>query len=108
MYKPPHERRAPGGWAVAEEEETQPRPLALGEEGTNEKDYTYTRTARAHFSRSRAEEERREEPLMNIADRGDRGSKAARIAKFLETYGGNFREREAEGSDTSPGLQWFP
>jgi hypothetical protein len=45
---------------------------------------------------------------MNIADRGDRGSKAARMALFLETYGGSFKEIEVEGAEASPGLQWSP
>jgi hypothetical protein len=108
FYRPPHAYRATGGLTAAEEGEVLPQTVALGVEGTYEYDYSYTRATRAHYSQNRTKTGVRGEPLMNLADRGDRGSQAARISHFLERYGGSLREREVVGSDTSPGLQWFP
>jgi hypothetical protein len=84
LYRPPHEYRAPGGLAAAEEGETQPRTLALGEGDTNEQDYTYTRATRALFSRRLTNEETGGGPLMDIIDRGDKGSLSERMSQFLE------------------------
>jgi hypothetical protein len=108
LYRPPHEHRAIGGLAAAEEKEVPPQTVVPGVEGTYEHDYSYTRATRTLYSQNKTNKEIRGEPLMNIADRGDRGSQAARISHFLETHGGSLMEKEAEGSDTDPGLQWFP
>jgi hypothetical protein len=94
--------------AAAEEREVRPQTVALGVKGICEHDYSYTRATRAHYSQNRTNKEIGEEPLMNIVDRGDQRSRAAKIAHFLETYGGTLTEREVEGSDASPGLQWVP
>jgi hypothetical protein len=106
LYRPPHEFRAPGGVAAAGEGEIQAKTLASGRWGTDERSYSYTRAARAHFSQRLTSEEAGEEPLWGILGREDNGSKAVKIARFLETYGGSLRMREVEWSDASPDQQW--
>jgi hypothetical protein len=68
--------------------ETQSQTFASRKRGTNERDYAYTRAARAHFSLRLANEETGGEPLMDIVGRRDQGSQSARMSHFLETYGG--------------------
>jgi hypothetical protein len=83
-----------------------PRTLALREEGTNERDYTYTCATRALFSRCLTNEEKGGGPLVDIVDRGDKGSRSKRMSQFLEIYGGSLMMREVEWSNASPDLQW--
>jgi hypothetical protein len=108
LYSPPHEHRANGGLAAVERGGVPPQTVVLGVEGTYEYDYNYTRATRTLYSHNRTDKEIKREPLMNIADRGEGGSKAARMAQFLETWGGSFKEIKVEGADASLGLQWSP
>jgi hypothetical protein len=77
LYRPPHQFRATGGLAAAEEREVLPQKAASEGEGTYEHDHSYTHAARYLYRQYRSNKEISEETTNIITVRGDRGSQAA-------------------------------